>query len=208
MNSFKKILCSICMVAFSCSLFAQIGVRAGITLPNQNYEQDGIDLSLDPNLGLTLALLFELGITENFVIQPELAFVQKGAKTKFEFQGVTEESKLRINHIDVPVLAKYKFGTESIAAYVAAGPTFGYAISGSSETDGNKESFDDEDWDGYNRFEIGASAGGGIGIPMAVGQVFLDVRYLFSLSNLTDESDVTARNKGMNISIGYSTAIK
>jgi hypothetical protein len=208
MITLKKTLFAICFIALSSSLFAQIGVRAGISIPNQNFEQDGVEFSFDNNLGLTLAALFEIGISDNFAIQPELAFVQKGTKTKIELFGMTEESKLRINYIDIPVLAKFKFGTESIAAYVAAGPTFGYAITGSTEENGDKTSFEDDDWDGYNRLEIGANAGAGIGIPMDVGMIFLDFRYLFSLTNLSDDSDITYHNKGICISIGFATGIQ
>lgn len=207
MLTLKKTFFAVCLTAFSSSLFAQIGVRAGITLPNQNFEQDGVEFSFDNNLGLTLAAFFEIGISDNFAIQPELAFVQKGTKTKIDFLGTTEESKLRINYIDIPVLAKLKFGNESIAAYVAAGPTFGYAITGSTEEDGDKTSFEDDDWDGYNRLEIGANAGAGLGIPLDIGLIFLDFRYLFSLTNLSDDSDITYHNKGICISIGFATGI-
>ena len=213
MNSLKKVLFTFICFAFTASLIAQIsvGARAGITLPNQTFEVDGIDLSLDPNLGLTFAAIVEIGISDAFAIQPELAFVQKGAKLEQEnyYGGGTVESKLRVNHIDVPVLAKVKFGTENVGAYVAGGPSFGYAISASEEFDGDKESFDDDDWEDYNRFEVGGLIGGGVGLNLASGgQVFLDLRYMLSLNNLSDFEDVTTRNKGLVISVGFMKSLE
>lgn len=205
MNFAQRILFIFCLMLTTSALIAQIGVgfRAGITLPDQKYETSGFDISGSSYMGLTAAVLFEIGISEMFAVQPEIAFIQKGTKSEFDFGGTTLESKTRINHIDVPILAKARFGNESIGAYVAAGPTFGYAVSGFYEEDGEKTDIKDDDWDGYNRFEIGASAGAGIGKKLTSGQVFLDFRYIFSLSNLADEDDVTAHNMGMNISIGY-----
>ncbi|MEO1261413.1 MAG: porin family protein [Bacteroidota bacterium] len=199
MNLLKKAIFSLLFVAFASAMFAQVGVRAGITLPN--YSGDETD-GFDANLGLTLAALYEIPISDNFAIQPELAFVQKGYKFEADIFGTTFETKTRINHIDVPILAKVKFGNESVMAYAAAGPTLGYAISGSIEVDGDSESIDD--WDAFNRFEIGASVGAGAGIPAGNGQVFLDVRYLLGLTNLADtDDDITVRNSGLNLSVGY-----
>lgn len=204
MMTTKKFFLSACIVMLSATLFAQlsVGLRGGVNIAKQTYDADGFDISPDNIIGLTLAGIIELGLTENLAIQPELAFVQKGFKFEFEdISGEKTTSKLRINHIDVPVLVKYKFGGETIGAYLAAGPTFGYAITGSSEEDGDKTKFEDEDWEGYNRFELGGSLGGGL----KFGKLFLDLRYLLSFSNLTDESDVKAHNNGISISLGFLT---
>ena len=204
MTLIKKISLTLTFSLFSIFLFSQgsFGVRAGLTIPNQNFEQDGVDISFDANLGLALAVFMELEISDNFAIQPELAFMQKGTKIELEFFGETVTNKFRLNYLDVPILAKAKFGNESIAAYVAAGPSFGFAISGSNEADGEKEKI--EEWDDFNRFELGAVIAGGAGIPLEDGQVLFDLRYFFGLSNLdASDEDITATNNGIGISVGY-----
>ena len=207
MQNFKKTLFSFAFVALAISLSAQvsIGVRAGATFPNFSVEQGSTNFSFDANLGLTAAAIFEIGISDVFAIQPEIAFVQKGAKSEVQdyFGGGNTESKIRLNHIEVPVLAKVKFGSETVKAYVAAGPSFGYAISGSTKEDGEKETFEDEDWEDYKRFEIGSNVGGGVGLSLAGGGLaFLDLRYMYTLNNLSDAEEISIRHKGFIVSVG------
>lgn len=174
-------------------LMAQLslGVRGGVNLAKQSSKSDNFEVTTDAITGLTVAGIVELGLTKSIALQMEAAFVQKG--------GELEGFKTTLNHFDVPVLLKFKVGSGSFGAYLAAGPTFGYALSG--ESDGEKI----DDWEGYNRFEIGASAGGGLGLNLSSGTVFLDARYLISITNLADDEgeDFTSRNRGIGLSIGY-----
>ncbi|HFA51353.1 MAG TPA: PorT family protein [Bacteroidetes bacterium] len=202
MNVLNRILFTFSFISLSAALLAQtsVGFRAGVTFPNWNTENQGATVSFDTNLGLTLAGILEIGVSENFAVQPELAFVQKGVKLP-SIAG--DNFKLRLNYLEVPVLAKYKFGNETVNAFVAAGPSFGYAITGSQEEGGNKETFKGSDWDGFNRFELSGSVGGGAGLNVNAGQVFFDFRYLFGISNIADDNDITSHNKGINISVGF-----
>jgi len=202
MKSLKKIIILPCLLLISVAVSAQlsVGLRGGVNIATQTFEADGFDISPDNIMGLTLAGILELGLTENFAIQPEIAFVQKGYQIDIEIFGTKSSIKNRVNHIDFPILAKYKFGGEAIGAYVAAGPTFGYAMSGSITEDGDKEKY--EDWEDYNRFEVGGSLGGGL----RFGKFFVDVRYLLGFTNLfTGEDDEIskARNRGISLSVGF-----
>ena len=176
-------------------LMAQLslGVRGGINLAKEYVEFSGESETSDALTGLTLAGLIEIGMGEHFAIQPELVFVQKGGSN-----GDSDDD-LTLNHFDVPVLLKYKVGAESFGGYLAAGPTFGYALSGKF----GDEKFEDDDWEGYNRFELGASLGGGLGLNLASGMVFLDIRYLLSLNNLSEDDEITIKNRGIGLSVGY-----
>ncbi len=199
MRLLKKIsLLAAIFIAANGLLMAQLslGLRGGVNLAKQTSEGDGIEITTDNIMGLAFAGIAEIGLTENFAIQPELVFVQKGGKTEV----FDEEFKLVLNHFEVPILLKYKFGTEMIGAFVSVGPSFGYSLSG--EADGEKI----EDWEAYNRFEIGANFGGGVGIKMGAGMVFVDARYLLGLSNIADnefDEDFKSHNKGIGLSIGY-----
>jgi hypothetical protein len=205
MKTIKVLVLCIGLLSLTTSVFAQlsVGFRAGVNIANQTFEQDGVEISPDSRLGITAAGLVEIPVSGGFSIQPEIAFVQKGLKFKFDFLGTTEEVETILNHIDVPILAKYNFGSETVGAFVAAGPTFGYAISGKSKANGEEDKFDDGDWEGYKRFEIGASLGAGVGANVGSGMLFLDVRYLLSLTNLAEEEGFTAKNKGISLSVGY-----
>lgn len=190
----RLLLSTAILLAANCFLMAQasFGLRGGVNLAKTSSKGGGIEVTTDAVTGLNLAAVLELGITENFAVQPELAFVQKGGNIKdFDLKTV-------INYLDVPVLAKYKFGGESFGAYLAAGPSFGYALSGKSG--GDKI----EDWEDYARFELGGSFGGGLGLKLVGSMVYLDLRYLLSLNNLNSgDDDFTVRNKGIGISVGF-----
>jgi hypothetical protein len=197
MRLLKKIsLVAAILIAANSLLMAQLslGVRGGVNLAKQSSEGSGVEITTDNITGLMFAGIAEVGLTKSFAIQPELVFVQKGGKI--------EDFELVLNHFEVPILVKYKFGTDMIGAFVAAGPSFGYSLSG--KADGEK--IEDDEWDDYNRFEIGANFGAGVGIKMGAGMVFLDARYLLGLSNIADnefDEDFKSHNKGIGLSIGY-----
>lgn len=195
MNFQKRLLLSVAVVlTANCFLVAQasFGLRGGVNLAKTSSKGGGFEVTTDAITGLNFAAVLELGITESFAIQPEFAFLQKGANLKdFDVKTV-------INYLEVPVLAKFKFGGESFGAYIAAGPSFGYAISGK----GNGEKI--EDWEDYARLELGGNLGGGLGLKLAGSFIYLDLRYLVSLSNLNSgEDDFTVRNRGIGISAGF-----
>jgi hypothetical protein len=195
---------------FTTNLSAQLSVggRIGLNLATVNIEQDGLSIKPDSKAGLQIAGLLDIGVSENFSIQPELTFIQKGYKFEFDFLGTKSEDKFIINYLEVPVHAKYGFGGEKIKAFVMGGPSLGFALGGKLEScvDGTCESEDIEfsDDDGFNRFELGLSLGAGIGLNVGPGEVFLDVRYLLGLSRIMeDDSDGTTKNQGVAIGLGY-----
>ena len=87
---------------------------------------------------------------------------------------------------------------------IIGGPTFGYAVAGSVSPDGEpKEKFTDEDWEYIERFEFGVNVGIGFGYNVGPGYLYLDTRYMQGLSNLDTEEDVTIKNKGVILSLGF-----
>jgi hypothetical protein len=173
------------------------GVRAGTNLANYEFEASGFDISFDQLIGVDVAFLVNATVAENFSIQPELHFLNKGAK--FDFNGI--ESKQNLNVIEIPVLAKYSFG-EAIGGFVEAGPSVGYFISGKNKFDDVSEDvdFDDED---LKRLDFGVQFGAGVNFAIGSHDLFLDVRYYLGLANLADtDEDVTWKTTGLNIGVG------
>ncbi len=207
MTLIKRIsVVAVLFIATNSLLMAQIsvGARGGFNFAKEylqvKWEGEEESETSEVMTGATFAGIVEIGLSKNFAIQPELVFIQKGGSGKNEGEDVL------FNHIDFPLLAKFKYGSEYFNVYAAAGPTFGYALSGKN----GDYKFKDEDWEGYNRFEIGASLGGGLGMNLKKGTAFVDVRYLFSLSNLMDIEDaelegidITAKHRGVGLTFGY-----
>lgn len=225
MKKAPKILAIVALVAaFYTTSFAQLslGLRGGLHIGNV-YTTEGLD-AITPDFeyitGPTVAGVLEYGISDNFALQTELAITRKGFKLREDFDvnlfnipipvGASAES--RFNYLEVPLLAKVKFGDDVVHGYITAGPTFGYATSGRLITRANalfefKVSDTDINLDAinYERFEVGGSIGAGLGFTTGFGQLFADARYTRGFTELYDIPviDERIRNQGFAVSIGF-----
>jgi len=115
-------------------------------------------------------------------IQPELLYVQKGAKIDTGFDEV--DSKVHIDYIEIPVLLKASFGAGSAKPNLFVGPAIGILMSAKVKT--SVEGVDLGDLaevdmkDELNSMDLGLVIGGGVDI----GKMLLEVRYEIGLSNL------------------------
>ena len=206
-----KFIYCLMIIGFATSINAQVtfGVRAGLNLANVTISEEGstIDITPDSRPGITVAGIVNIGITEAFSVQPEVHYIQKGYKLDIDFGFGSSKVNFGLNYLDIPIHAKYQFGGgENIGGYVLAGPVLGYALGGKVESclDGDCETetlkFDD-DAEGFNRTEFGLSLGGGVNI----GKIFVDLRYVLGLSDLSEDPDQdgSTKNKGFQIGVGY-----
>lgn len=201
------------------------GVRVGATFSTINSaEEEGVDMTA--TTGVQVGALANFYISEVFSLQPEILFIQKGAKGTFEVEenypdfSFKEEGsiELKSNYLEVPILAKASLGSGNVNFFVTAGPTIGYWLSGKekvnytlSYTDGidnfeeSENSEEDVDFDDeYNRLELGASLGVGVGYKVGTGTFNLDVRYGIGLTDIYEtEGDEQAKNRVFGISLAY-----
>ncbi|MEO1261414.1 MAG: porin family protein [Bacteroidota bacterium] len=219
----KKVLLPLLFLSFSSALFAQVslGVRAGISLPKINISDDDDygyynEFDFPVLMGGVAGAVCEIKLHQNFAIQPELMFVQKGSKVEFPdyyyyyyYYGGGNETEIRLNYMEVPVLAKGIIGNETLSGYAVLGPSFGYAISGYIDQGGEKDTIDGDDWDSFKRFEFGANFGAGAGLQIGEsGQAFVDLRYLLGFTNIAEDSDGTIRNRGFSLTVGFMKSLK
>jgi len=212
MNYVIKTLGLCLVLVLSINLNAQttsFGARIGINSATINFSDDESVFEIEPDsrIGLNIAAILNVGITEEFSIQPELNFLQKGYKVETDFLGDEIENKITLNYLEVPILAKYAFGSETIQGFVLGGPAVGYAISGKFKTEENGESNEEDvdfEEDGIKRLDFGFDLGGGLGIVTESATIFVDIRYLFGIANIGDEdfNDGSIRNRGLNIAVG------
>ncbi len=183
------------------------GIRTGINSATVNVEDEsGLNVEPESRTGLDIGLMLEIGLTEDFSIQPEIHYMQKGFEQVFEILGDEFESELSLNYLEIPILAKYSFGSETVRGFVNAGPSLGYALSGKTieSFNGDKEETDlDFEEEEFSRLDFSFALGGGIGFKTGPATIFVDVRYLLGLSNLDDsENDTTVRNRGLGFAVG------
>lgn len=149
--------------------------------------------------GIQAGLSFQAGITPAFSLVSELYFIRKGGKLKNNNPLTTKESALRLNTLELPVLARFHVGR----FYVNAGPSIAYNLSGKSKTDGEttKLSFKNST-DGFKRFDAGVQMGAGFEFPLKQKRVALDLRYVHGLTNITHGRELY--NRALMISVHFS----
>lgn len=202
----------------------QIGVKAGATFSDMTTS--GLNFGtgfLEPE---TIAspyagIYAEMSLGGGFYFAPEANYSQKGFRvreaTSLDVFGlplpIGAEAITRLNYIDMPLMLKYKIGEGSVQPYIKAGPTLGYAVSGSVTTRINsiidiKVAEIDLNTQGelYNAFEVGGMVGAGVEIPTGNGSFYIDAMYSHGFTDVLNEPVVDLRvyNRAFGVGIGYA----
>lgn len=136
----------------------------------------------------------------------------------------------KFSYIDMPLLLRANFG-ESFKWYLNAGPTLGYwaggkavmkvemedfpsmsrtlkikFVDGEAQEPSEESSYLEVPKDEANRFEVGASFGGGAMLPVLNQNLLIDARYTLGLTDMAKEIDglgTKARNNVFSLSVIY-----
>ena len=205
----KKVLLSAVAVMAFMSVSAQetrFGVKAGANLSTFTGDADGVK-SL---VGFQVGGFAEIKLTDKFAIQPEVLFSTQGGKYKESALGYSQEDKLNLSYLNVPVMAKY-YVAEKFS--VEAGPQIGfllsakdkYEYSGPDGSDSGKEDIKD----GFKSIDFGVNFGAGYDFTENLS---LGLRYTLGLSSVADTpdefedfgfGDITVRNSNLALALAY-----
>jgi hypothetical protein len=211
MKNLMKTLILFALLAFSSNLFAQtaIGLRGGVNLATYNDSPFGTmtnDFDMPFMAGVDVAVFTKVEISGIFSVQPELHWMQKGVRFRMKAADDTKVTmNYRYNYLEVPVLARFDFGTEAIGFNFFVGPSAGYAMNGKYkgknarygqgyETPVQKGEYKkDLEWDKEfgtdgtksNRFDISGVAGVGMEFALGEANIVLDARYNLDLNDAT-----------------------
>ncbi|RMG17770.1 MAG: PorT family protein [Bacteroidetes bacterium] len=183
--------------------FAQlsIGPRIGTTFTKVDLTDERFDVTANP--GMTAALMVEWEVNKHFSLQPEILWNQR--KYEQAYAGVSRSYSL--NYLEIPVLAKVKFGPENFRFFLQGGPTYSYALDGmyqsANESNENEVIFGE---DNFSRNEIGVQLGGGLAVKAGMGRIVADVRLGAGFTKNQDlmaNSVFTQRYRGLMASVGY-----
>jgi len=224
MKKIQNVL-TIAAVLFSSTFaFAQvsIGAKAGVytSFIDVTEAAEGLTQNVEGLTTPTYGLVAEMNIGENFAFQPELLYTTKGFKVNEGINvnlggfpipaGVTASTK--INYLEMPLLAKYKFGAEGLKFNITAGPVLSYAANGELVTRANLlldinplRTNIDLDALNYERLEVSASIGAGMAYETSGGEFFADARYVHGFSDLYNAPvvDLNLKNRGIGVTVGY-----
>ena len=208
----KKLIFTSALVGLVSFAFSQTIIpKAGATLAKFGGS-DVEDAKF--NLGFTLGVGFNLPVgTGPVSIQPELNFVQKGAKGEMEVEQQELTTKMKLNYLELPVLVKATFGSTT-KFFFNAGPSIGLGLGGKikAEAGGMSASADvkfGEPKEGDDalyiekRTDFGVQFGGGV---IIAEKVMIDVRYGLGLTDLNE--DVDMKNNVLQFTVGMPLKLK
>lgn len=164
------------------------GVKGGLNLATLGGDAEDVSSLTSFHFGG----FAQIGISDEFMVQPELIFSAQGA-----VDSEDSDFKQNLSYLNIPIMAKYMVAD---GLSLEAGPQIGVLISAEA-TDGN----DDVDIsDNLNTIDFGV--GVGAGYEMESGLMF-SLRYNLGLSNiLTDDAggaDNSITNNVIQLSVGY-----
>ncbi len=153
--------------------------------------------------GIQAGVSFQAGITPGFSLVSELYFMQKGGKLKANNPLNTNESILRFNSLELPILARVHLGH----FYANVGPSIAYNFTGSSKIadQSTRLSFSSSSGS-FKRWDAGIQLGGGIEFPFKQSRIVLDIRYNHGLTNVADDREIY--NRALMVSVHFSRAWK
>lgn len=215
--------------------------KAGISYSNIGFSDDfkaSNGQNSRYNLGTMFGVAVNIPVAGPFSIQPELQFAQKGFKYVVESYDsspslLKEQSKFKLNYIELPVLGSLQFGDADVQVIINLGPYVGFGIGGKakfiSEDSKNPDDTDVNFTEEYdikfgkpdsaelasgdlfvdNAFDFGFQAGLGLGVSAGPGYIVLEQRFVYGLLNLNDkpegvDADVKSQNRSFYVSLGYT----
>ncbi len=200
---------------------AQVSVipKFGINISNVAFD-DNTWAEREELIGFTggVGLNYSLSDDGFLSIQPELLFSQKGFSAAGSAFGVNYDGTYRLNYLELPLLAKITFGGNAFKAYVNAGPSVAYLLSGRVKGRGNLLGIFGSNIDeaiqftddpnrlnitqlDANRIEAGVNFGGGIGYGFGNNSaLFVDVRYNLGLTDF--DKNQQSKNRVFAIAAG------
>ena len=167
----KKTLLIIILLSctFSTSLFAQIGIRAGINLANEikSFRSEDISagLSTENLTGYHIGLVYQtMPHKSGFGGDLGLLLSQKGYSynDSLSIANAVLQGYKEINYLEVPFNLRYRIKLAFMGVYAHGGLYTGYALSGKNveETQNSLEEINFQDF--MNRLDFGYNIGAGI----------------------------------------------
>lgn len=152
--------------------------------------------------GLQAGASFQAGINDYFSLVPELYFMMKGGRLENKNPLTGQDTRIRFNTLDMPVLARLHL----CDLYLNAGPVLSYNIGGRLKTEANdllpagktKMEFGSGP-DSYSRWDAGLQFGLGYEFKLKKARLVLDLRYHYGMVDIGNGTDMYNRYFNMNL---------
>ena len=158
------------------------GVKGGVTFGDipevtGQFDDEGVDTS--QRIGFVAGGFLTFNFGGGFMLQPEVLYTQKGVKLDTRVDEFGSNFKIRVDYLEVPVLARLTFG-KVLRGYVFGGPSMNFRMSAKSEIDVLGEKEEEDISEDVERFEFAVVFGGGI----EIGPVLFEGRWSEGLTDI------------------------
>ena len=183
--------------------FIYIGPKLGGTFSTISNFSDISGNSTQNRFSYQAGAVGEFGFTSKFSFQTEVLFYSRGTRMD------DANSKIKMNYIGIPLLAKYAFKAFGLTKIYAMGGTFtDIRTKGVEEYDavGAQPAMTVDLPSGFKKYDWGFSFGAGAEYPTSKGIWALDLRYNLGMTDLTDFAGESYKTKSR--SLGFSLTYK
>jgi hypothetical protein len=197
-----KILLMFTLIVTAIGVNAQkTGFKGGVNFTNL-YVEDVDDENM--KVGFNVGLYHRVDVSDNFAIQPEFLFSQKGSDIQYNgFLGGSGRYRFNLNYIEVPVLAVGKIGNFNIHA----GPYLGFLLSAKVkdvDDNGTVQDVESLDRDNFNTLDTGIAVGFGFDFPDGM----MGVRYNHGFMEIGEDgvagnATKNSKNSALQIYVGF-----
>ena len=212
----KKIFCFVITGLITTTLFSQtmvnttgkttFGIRAGVNFQNINGKNAaGSTLKNDLLTGFNAGVNAEIPIGSGFFVQPGVLYSTKGAKW-------TNEDKVKLSYIEVPVNFVYKPILGSGNMLLGFGPYVGFAMNGNVEYENGTETDVEftNDYDPsisapqFKKMDAGANLLAGYEFANKLSfQLNAQLGLMKINPEITTDDETSWKNTGFGVSLGY-----
>lgn len=171
-----------------------------------NYSSFNGDVAKDNTLkglsGFYVGALLELPLGDVLSLQPEVIYSRQGAA--WEQKNILGEFKkdLKLDYLNIPVMAKVNLGP----LFLQGGVQFGFLVGKPevSYTRGAQRVTEKVDKDAYAAFDFGVGAGLGVNLSQ---HFFVEARYTHSLTNALDPNNNSLKNAHISHDNNFKNAV-
>ena len=171
-----------------------------------NYSSFNGEVAKDNTLkglsGFYVGALLELPLGDVLSLQPEVIYSRQGAA--WEQKKILGEFKkdLKLDYLNIPVMAKVNLGP----LFLQGGVQFGFLVGKPevSYTRGAQRVTEKVDKDAYAAFDFGVGAGLGVNLSQ---HFFVEARYTHSLTNALDPNNNSLKNAHISDDNNFKNAV-
>ena len=210
----KKIILSLAVLASAAGAAnAQTGIKVGLKGGFNGSTFSGSDSKgSEYKAGFAAGGFVNFGVSDNFSIQPELLYSQKGASQDgvSYLSGTTVKTdgtaKTTLGYLDVPIMFRYNIGQDGKGFFIEVGPQGSFVLHQRSFVEdggGSQVGSSNTSTDQLNKVVVGYV--GGLGYQITSG-LQLGLRYTGDLSQVAKDGNGNANihNSVFQFQVGYA----